>query len=397
VELISKSKFKFTIAFLIAIVILAVLVMGFDQNQSSAQSNPEKELDYGLVWYGRDGNSRMVVADQPNRYFDPNKPTIIFIHGWMPDQAGDPPTFMVEFEDQLGDNSYTLDVARAWVEAGWNIGIFYWHPFSDEELVWVAEDKIWTPNAEAGMRFRDANGNYHTEGAPSVSVSELLLQAYLDAMKNFSGAEIRIAGHSLGNQLAVNLTADLVKEAEAGDISKKLIPSRLALLDPFWSPFPKTYLDGLETGEFIQQKIEQIILPQDILVEWYHSSWLTESTMIREDIPKLKIQVVYAELDPAYCGLLNQICKHDGAWHLYFLSYGSPAVPECIWQDASEYCEPSGENGPMASTSNSRMAEMMKLPNYWVHAVGPDGIDGRLTPQTDDDWFHRFYENDEME
>jgi len=131
-------------------------------------------------------------------------------------------------------------------------------------------------------------------------------------------------------------------------------------------------------------------------VEWYHSSWLTESTMIREEIPQLKTQVVYAELDPAYCGLLNQVCKHDGAWHLYFLSYGSPAAPECI-PDASEYCEPSGQNGPMASTSNARIAEMMKLPYYWVHEVGPDGMVGSLTPQTDDDWFHRLDENVEME
>ncbi len=30
----------------------------------------------------------------------------------------------------------------------------------------------------------------------------------------------------------------------------------------------------------------------------------------------LNAQVVYAEPDPHYCGLLDQICKHDGAWHL---------------------------------------------------------------------------------
>jgi hypothetical protein len=34
---------------------------------------------------------------------------------------------------------------------------------------------------------------------------------------------------------------------------------------------------------------------------------------------------------------------------------------------------------------------------YWVQDVGPDGIDGRLTPQTDDDWFHRLLGDTEME
>jgi hypothetical protein len=119
--------------------------------------------------------------------------------------------------------------------------------------------------------------------------------------------------------------------------------------------------------------------------------------MIRQDIPKLKARVAYAEIDPAYCGLLNQVCKHDGAWHLYFLSFASPPPPECIPDDVLGVCVPSGESGPMASTGNPRIAEMMKLPYFWVQAVGPDGIDGRLTPQTDDDWFYRLPEDVELE
>ncbi len=98
------------------------------------------------------------------------------------------------------------------------------------------------------------------------------------------------------------------------------------MLDPFWSPFPKNYLNGLQTGELIHQEIAQKILPNEILVEWYHASWLAESTMIREDIPELKTRVLYAELDPRYCDLLNPVCKHDGTWHIYFLSFGT-ALP----------------------------------------------------------------------
>ena len=183
----------------------------------------------------------------------------------------------------------TQDVAASWVDAGWNIGVFYWHSFSDEEFVWDAEDKIWTVDTDVGMRNRDVGGNYQTEFAPAVSVTQLLLAAYLEAMQDYTGLEIRIAGHSLGNQLAVNLTSNLLEKADAGIISENLIPTRIALLDPFWSPIPKPYLDGLETGDVIQQKIENEILSQNILVEWYHSSWLTESTFIREDIPRLKI------------------------------------------------------------------------------------------------------------
>lgn len=240
------------------------------------------------------------------------------------------------------------------------------------------------------MRYRDAQGTYHTARMPVVSVTELLVEAYLENLKDFTGPEIRIAGHSLGNQLAVNLTSELAARAKAGLVPRNLIPSRIALLDPFWSPFPKTYLNGLETGEFIHQVIVTEILPNEILVEWVHSSLLTESTMIREDIPELKARVLYAELDPRYCDVLDPVCKHDGAWHIYFLSFGATPPPECIPDDEAKSCEPTGEHGPMASTSNQRIAEMMNQPYYWVQDIAPDGSDGRLTPQTEDDWFHRL-------
>jgi uncharacterized protein YjdB len=391
-----SRKSKITMMFLLVIVTLSfILLAAFDHSSPNGRSVGESELDYGLVWYGSNRRSQKASSVGINPYFDLQKPTIIFIHGWMPDQVGEPPTFMVDFPTPEQGSTYTLDLAAPWVDADWNIGIFYWHPFSDEEFVWNAEDKIWTPHEEVGMRYRDLDGNYHTEGMPAVSVTQLLLDAYLKAMVDYAGPEIRIAGHSLGNQLAVNLTSDLIDRANAGSVSRNLIPQRIALLDPFWSPFPKSYLDGFETGEVVQNKIEEKILPNDILVEWYHSSLLTESTMIREDIPELKAQVLYAELDPRYCDFLDQVCKHDGAWHIYFLSYASSPPPECIPEENS--CTPTGKNGPMAATSNQRIADMMKLPYYWIQAIGPDGIDGRLTPQAEDDWYHRISIDVEME
>ncbi len=172
----------------------------FYSTRLHGQSADGSELDYGLVWYGRNSLSQKAKAGEPNPYFDRTKPTVIFIHGWMPDQAGEPPIFMVDFPAQDPNATYTLDLAAAWVDTGWNIGIFYWHPFSDEDLVWVAEDKIWTAQEQAGMRYRDPRGTYHTAGIPAVSVTELLVESYLENLKDFTGPEIRIAGHSLGNR-----------------------------------------------------------------------------------------------------------------------------------------------------------------------------------------------------
>jgi hypothetical protein len=128
----------------------------------------------------------------------------------------------------------------------------------------------------------------------------------------------------------------------------------------------------------------------EILMEWYHSFILTKSTMIREDISELKARVLYAELDPRYCDSLNPVCKHDGAWHIYCLSFGAAPPLECIPVDESKPCELTGEHGPMACTSNQRIAEMINKSYYWVQNMGPDGSNGRLTPQTDDNWFHRL-------
>lgn len=349
----------------------------------------EAQPEYGLVWFGADGRSQRAVSNRSNLYFDPAQPTIIFVHGWLPDQVATPPTFLVEFADAAQDNPIPLNIADPWLTAGWNVGIFYWHPFADEELVWVAEDKIWTADQEAAMRYRDAAGNFHTEAMPGVSAGELFYQTYLAAMAGYTGPEIRLAGHSLGNQMAVRLADQLVTGVESGDVAENLLPTRLALLDPFWSPFAKSYLDEQETGAVVRQIIADRLLPRGVLVEWYRSSLLTEETVQNDDALRFQGQVVYAELDPAFCRVLDQVCRHDAAWHWYFLSFASAAPPECAPLETADGCTPTGNLGPSASTPPERLADMMAAPFYWVQGLGPDGTDGRFTPQVDDDWFHR--------
>lgn len=363
----------------------------FMRQRNQKQAIPANELEYGLVWFGENGRSQKAVSGQPNDYFNPTQPTIIFVHGWLPDQVATPPNFVFDSPNPDGENATPpLDLAANWIEAGWNVGIFYWHPFADEGLVWVAEDKIWTPHTEAGMRARDASGNYHSEGTPTISASELFYEAYLEAMAGYAGSEIRLAGHSLGNQMAVRLAVQLVDGLEAGEVPENLLPTRVALLDPFWSPLPKSYLNGQKTGVVIRQEIEERLLPRKVLVEWYRSSLLTETTLLDEDIPDFQDAVVYAELAPEFCSPLDQTCRHNAAWQLYFLSYGAPAPRECIPDEASSTCAATGGYGPTAVTTNQQLSDMMSQSVYWIHGVGPAGEDGRSTPQTDDDWYHRL-------
>ena len=39
------------------------------------------ELSYGLYWFGLNGVNQKFVSGEANQYFDPAKPTLIFVHG----------------------------------------------------------------------------------------------------------------------------------------------------------------------------------------------------------------------------------------------------------------------------------------------------------------------------
>ena len=121
------------------------------------------------------------------------------------------------------------------------------------------------------MRWRDEAGDYQTVKEPAVSAGEIFYDAYINALADFSGPELRLASHSLGNQMAANLLQKLARAVAVGDISPALMPQRLALLDPYWSPLEQDYLAGDSTGTRVREILEQDVLPQGVLIEWCRS------------------------------------------------------------------------------------------------------------------------------
>jgi hypothetical protein len=161
---------------------------------------PLGELQYGIRWFGKD-NIRLpgYNVPPPNR----NAPTFIFSHGWQP--GATVARTMENFNYKDIDPKYGFDVnmADAWIAAGWNVGMFYWNQFADEAVVQDAEAKLWTPNGPQGMRWRTTDGSYSTVGAPNISIPELFVECYLQSFANVSDypASVRLAGHSLGSQV----------------------------------------------------------------------------------------------------------------------------------------------------------------------------------------------------
>jgi hypothetical protein len=183
----------------------------------------------------------------PNRFFDPSRPTVLFVHGWSPG-ASAPDTFDMTVRDAPPE----LDVVEVWRNAGWNIGMFNWETLSHEEDVDDAEAKIWSTEGPQGMRRQGREGVFGP--GPPIAMGEILGLFITHSLMELgieSGTRVPfwLTGHSLGNQLATRAAGLMLEARDAGDISNRIFPERLVLLDPYWSSADQDYLGGQTTGE----------------------------------------------------------------------------------------------------------------------------------------------------
>jgi hypothetical protein len=339
---------------------------------ASSSAYDPNELSYGLYWFGPDGANQKFVSGEANPFFDPTRPTLIFAHGWQPLLSGSIPDFQY-----AGD-----DTVAAWIADGWNTGIFVWSQFADELVVANAEAKIWTPLGPQGMRWRDwdSSARYGDAPAGTPSAGELFYNTYRVAMTEqaYSGGSIRIAGHSLGNQMAVRLTSLVNEGIEAGELPENLRPTRVALLDPYWSPAARSYLDGQSTGQAIRECIAQL-LPAGTLFEWYWSSACT-TPPLGDANDSLKPMMLYAAMDPLYA--TTDLEKHVAAQHLCFWSYAFDGPAPCTGAGCL------GMTRLLSRMSDQQLADVMRSDYRWAQ----DG--GQTTASPEDDTYHSSLQDD---
>jgi hypothetical protein len=346
--------------------------------------------EYGLFWFGKDDANQLALPGEDNPYYAPESPTLIFVHGWKPDQGYTHRTMIWKFEDASGQEQ-TVDMAAAWVDAGWNIGVFDWGPFADEPVVTDAEAKIWTIEGGKGMRWRDRDGDYRTDHTADRPISGLFYGTLVQALADFHGPELRIAGHSLGNQVAAGAVARVATDVQANNLPPELLPTQLVLLDPYWSPVHQDYLGEKSTGDAVRQYITENVWPHGILVSWYRSSLMTDGILVSDANEGLrKVVATYSELDPAYCSVADQVCRHDAAWQSYLYSFAFAPPKECARTDPDADCLPTGRMAASASTPADYLAGMAGQSFDWVQVAGPDE-NGLHTRRTDDDWYERVF------
>jgi uncharacterized protein YjdB len=336
-------------------------------------------LDYGIYWFGLGNVAQKAEPGVANPYFNPGKPTVIYIHGWQngSSQRGSRETFNYK----QNDATYGVDVnmADAWINAGWNIGIFYWNQFADEGEVKDAEAKIWSAAGPQGMRWRKADGSYSTVGAPGTSAADLFVAAYRSAMSGYTGSNVRLGGHSLGSQMVINGGKQISDLVDAGALPANLRPKRIALLDPFWSKDAKSYLGNKWTGE-VSRDYVTALKTKGVVFEQYKSSGITD-VGVGDANAAMERLTAFSSTAPWYVPSWDLGGKHIAAYNEYFYSFASAPPIECTisWGVRTK----TGYVAASAATSDARIAEMMRADRYWVQ------VEGRYTQNPNDDWYER--------
>ncbi len=376
----------------LVILILGMVLLGACQTPEPPLYPPPAPVEgpeYGLFWFGKDDANQLALPGEDNPYYDPERSTIIFVHGWKPNQAYTHRTMIWKFEDESGQEQ-AVDMAAAWVDAGWNVGVFDWGPFADEPFVTDAEAKIWTTQGGKGMRWRAREGDYRTDHSIDIPISRLFYGELVQALADFRGPELRIAGHSLGNQIATAGVAELAAAIQQNQLPPEMMPGQLVLLDPYWSPVVQDYLNERSTGRAVRDLIEQKLRPSGLVISWYQSSLMTDGILVSDDNPELRpLVAIYERMDPAYCPVTDQVCRHEAAWQSYFYSFAFAPPRECTRADEEASCEPTGQNAASASTPVERLQEMIGSDFYYDQVARSDADQSLTTRRTDDDWYER--------
>ncbi|MGI6594688.1 MAG: hypothetical protein ACOX24_06405 [Christensenellales bacterium] len=261
-------------------------------------------VEQGLFWITFDENGKIVKTkadtEQARGVVDPNKPTLILIHGM---QAGHGQIYREDYYIKhyyLDWNDFGVDtsintnlpayfnMSYVWMNQGWNIGYYHCEKFMAVPEYWSLEQKMWTWVESKTDEDGNPNMGYETsyinlEGKEVKSpikygISEHFVAEYIRAMnmlpESMGEKEIRIAAHSMGGQVAAPalfLLYELARD-EIGQIPKRCLPDRYALMDTFFSAYAKNN----NTGEWLNLLSDNTIAPFNI--GWTGKPFIGNST-----------------------------------------------------------------------------------------------------------------------
>ena len=230
---------KRSVAFILAVclILLASALLLFtacDDGERAIDLSLRADRDYGIYWYDAEGETMLSREDMPEAFYDPEKPTVIYSHGWKSDLSAE------EFSTQQSTitatswQSGSVDYAAELKKAGYNVGFFDWHLYAKD--LGSLQDEIWTvatsfdmtDTSNHALAFKKLNGRtFAGEFAREIAA----------VMKNAVNEELHFVGHSFGAQMVIAAAYTLAEMQAQGIISNpNCVPDRISLADPYLPP-----------------------------------------------------------------------------------------------------------------------------------------------------------------
>uniref|UniRef100_A0A7C3IFZ7 Uncharacterized protein n=1 Tax=Gracilinema caldarium TaxID=215591 RepID=A0A7C3IFZ7_9SPIR len=287
-----------------------------NQSQSYTCAN----LDFGIWWFNDQGEAQKYIPGVPNQFYDPSKPVVLYVHGWQKSSVTN--NYWRE-NLYFWNDKYTssMNTGSLWKQKGYNLGVFYWDQFADEDEVKDAEAKIWVGNnGLKQMRYKLSNGTY-VSYSTAKSAGDLFYDAYIQAVGSNASGYIRLVGHSLGNQMATYLTYKTAVAAKNGSLASSLVPKRIYLADPFWSKDGKTYLGGKWTGELCRTYINYAISNFGTIVEQSKST-AAGGYLVGDDNLDMRKMTTFFRIWPDFIPITDAAIQHSYAVLWYMWSMG---------------------------------------------------------------------------
>lgn len=287
-----------------------------NQSQSYTCAN----LDFGIWWFNDQGEAQKYIPGVPNQFYDPAKPVVLYVHGWQKSSVTN--NYWRE-NPYFWNDKYTssMNTGSFWKQKGYNLGVFYWDQFADEDEVKDAEAKIWVGNnGQKQMRYKLSNGTY-VSYSTAKSAGDLFYDAYVQAVGSNTSGYIRLVGHSLGNQMATYLTYKAATAAKSGSLASALVPKRVYLADPFWSKDGKTYLSGKWTGEMCRTYINYTISNFGTIVEQSKST-AAGGYLVGDENLDMRKMTVFFRIWPDFIPITDAAIQHSYSVLWYMWSMG---------------------------------------------------------------------------
>lgn len=313
-----------------------------DFNIHDGDSSWDEVLDYSIQndeFYWFDEFNKPYAYTDANAPYDPNKPVMIFIHGWQSGSVKE--NYGQDFNYIVKDENGGITMhnsAKAWIDAGYNVGAYNWVQIADEDgggashgVPYRAEGKIWTTEAltsnMTNMRYRLSGGEF-LDDSSNLTAAEKFVLKYEDVLKDFKGDYIELGGHSLGNQMALRSSYLILQDAINGKIDKTIVPDRVDLFDPYYCGNKHQFVTVEDTENLtIAQagaKIAKVLANNNIVIQMFKSSSLTTNSLACDINYDLEKAAFFNRMWPnvlgiTYTGFIApETAKHSAGYRFYY-------------------------------------------------------------------------------